>query len=76
MAAATGHAYIQAGNHPAARAALTTTALDQLPPTACRARVLVLVDLVRTRVPAALVLRRETLPPTILKDFVTLVEKH
>lgn len=45
-AAATGHAWLQAGNHTAARAALAA-ALDQLPPTARRARTLVLVDLAR-----------------------------
>jgi hypothetical protein len=44
LAAATGHACLQAGNPTAARAALAT-ALDQLPPTARRARILVLVDL-------------------------------
>jgi transcriptional regulator with XRE-family HTH domain len=44
FAAATGHACLQAGIHTAARAALTA-ALDQLPPTARRARILVLVDL-------------------------------
>jgi transcriptional regulator with XRE-family HTH domain len=44
LAAATGHACLQAGNHTAARAALTA-ALDQLAPTARRARILVLVDL-------------------------------
>ncbi|MDQ2881248.1 MAG: helix-turn-helix domain-containing protein [Actinomycetota bacterium] len=44
LAAVTGHACLQAGNHTAARAALAA-ALDHLPPTARRARVLVLVDL-------------------------------
>ena len=44
LAAATGHAHLQAGHHPAARAALTA-ALDQLLPTARRARILVLIDL-------------------------------
>ncbi|MGH4005190.1 MAG: hypothetical protein ACRDSO_13915, partial [Pseudonocardiaceae bacterium] len=44
LAAATGHACLQAGNHTAARAALAA-ALDQLPPIARRARILVLVDL-------------------------------
>jgi transcriptional regulator with XRE-family HTH domain len=44
LAAATGHAHLQAGDHTAARAALTA-ALDQLPPTARRARVLALTDL-------------------------------
>jgi transcriptional regulator with XRE-family HTH domain len=43
-AAATGRACLQAGNHTAARAALAA-ALGQLPPTARRARILVLVDL-------------------------------
>ena len=43
-AAASGHTHLQAGNHTAARAALTT-ALDQLPPTAHRARILALTDL-------------------------------
>ncbi|MGH3852879.1 MAG: helix-turn-helix transcriptional regulator [Pseudonocardiaceae bacterium] len=46
LAAVTGHACLQAGNHTAARAALAA-ALDQLPPTARRARILVLVDLAR-----------------------------
>ncbi|MBV9449051.1 MAG: helix-turn-helix transcriptional regulator [Streptosporangiaceae bacterium] len=44
LAAATGHMHLQAGNYPAARAALVA-ALDQLPPTARRARILALVDL-------------------------------
>ncbi len=44
LAAATGHTNLQAGHHTAARAALTT-ALDQLPPTAHRARILALADL-------------------------------
>jgi tetratricopeptide (TPR) repeat protein len=44
LAAAIGHIHLQAGNHTAARAALAG-ALDQLPPTARRARILVLVDL-------------------------------
>jgi transcriptional regulator with XRE-family HTH domain len=50
-AAATGHACLQAGNHTAARAALAA-ALDQLPPTARRARILVLVDLARAELQA------------------------
>jgi transcriptional regulator with XRE-family HTH domain/tetratricopeptide (TPR) repeat protein len=44
LAAATGHAHLQAGNHTAARAALVA-ALDQLPPTARRDRILALADL-------------------------------
>lgn len=44
LAAATGHVCLQAGNHTAARAALAA-ARDQLPSTARRARILVLVDL-------------------------------
>jgi transcriptional regulator with XRE-family HTH domain len=44
LAAATGHAWLRAGNHTAARPELTA-ALDELPPAARRARVLVLVDL-------------------------------
>jgi transcriptional regulator with XRE-family HTH domain len=44
LAAVTGHAHLQAGNHTTARAALTA-ALDQLPATAHRARILVLTDL-------------------------------
>jgi transcriptional regulator with XRE-family HTH domain len=44
LAAATGHACLQAGKDTAARAALAS-ALDQLPATARRARILVLVDL-------------------------------
>jgi transcriptional regulator with XRE-family HTH domain len=43
-AAASGHAHLQAGHHTEARAALTA-ALDQLPPTARRTRILVLTDL-------------------------------
>jgi transcriptional regulator with XRE-family HTH domain/tetratricopeptide (TPR) repeat protein len=43
-AAASGHVHLQAGNHTAARAALTA-ALDQLPRTARRARILALTDL-------------------------------
>ncbi|MGH3781890.1 MAG: hypothetical protein ACRDRO_15030, partial [Pseudonocardiaceae bacterium] len=43
-AAVTGHAYLQDGNHITAQAALAA-ALDQLPPTARRARILVLIDL-------------------------------
>ena len=44
LAAATGHVHLQAGNHTAARAALAT-ALNQLPATARRARILALTDL-------------------------------
>jgi tetratricopeptide (TPR) repeat protein len=44
LAAATGHVYLQAGHDTAARAALAA-ALDQLPQTARRARVLALTDL-------------------------------
>ncbi|MGH3672105.1 MAG: hypothetical protein ACRDSH_15975, partial [Pseudonocardiaceae bacterium] len=44
LAAATGHAWLRAGNPTAARPELAA-ALDELPPTARRARVLVLVDL-------------------------------
>jgi hypothetical protein len=44
LAAATGHAWLQARNHTAARPELAA-ALDDFPPTARRARVLVLVDL-------------------------------
>jgi tetratricopeptide (TPR) repeat protein len=44
LAAAIGHAHLQAGHHTKARAALTA-ALDQLPATARRARILVLIDL-------------------------------
>ncbi|MGH3807718.1 MAG: helix-turn-helix domain-containing protein [Pseudonocardiaceae bacterium] len=51
LAAATGHACLQAGNHTAARAALAA-ALDQLPLTARRARILVLVDLARAELHA------------------------
>jgi tetratricopeptide (TPR) repeat protein len=40
----TGHVHLQAGDHDAARAALTA-ALDQLPPTARRSRILTLIDL-------------------------------
>jgi hypothetical protein len=49
--ATTGHIHLQAGDHDAARAALTT-ALDQLPPTARRSRILTLVDLATTEVRA------------------------
>jgi transcriptional regulator with XRE-family HTH domain/tetratricopeptide (TPR) repeat protein len=42
--AATGHVHLQAGDHTAARTALAT-ALEHLPPTAHRARILTLVDL-------------------------------
>ncbi|MGH3901702.1 MAG: helix-turn-helix domain-containing protein [Pseudonocardiaceae bacterium] len=44
LAAVTGHVYLRAGDHDAARAALAA-ALDQFPATARRARVLVLADL-------------------------------
>lgn len=44
LAAATGHVYLQAGDHTAARTTLTV-ALDQLPGTARRARILTLIDL-------------------------------
>ncbi|MGH4011219.1 MAG: helix-turn-helix domain-containing protein [Pseudonocardiaceae bacterium] len=44
LLAVTGHVHMQAGHHTAARAALTA-ALDQLPPTARRARILTLTDL-------------------------------
>jgi hypothetical protein len=44
LAAATGHVHLQAGNHTAARTALAT-ALEHLPPTARRDRILALVDL-------------------------------
>ena len=44
LAAATGHLHLQAGHYTAARAALIA-ALDQLPPTARRARILALADL-------------------------------
>lgn len=44
LTAATGHTALRAGDHPAARQALAD-ALDQLPPTARRHRILVLLDL-------------------------------
>jgi hypothetical protein len=44
LVAVTGHVHLQASEHTAARAALVA-ALDQLPPTARRARVLTLTDL-------------------------------
>ncbi|MBV9012198.1 MAG: helix-turn-helix transcriptional regulator [Pseudonocardiales bacterium] len=44
LAAATGHVYLQAGDHTAARAVLAT-ALDRLPRTEHRTRVLALTDL-------------------------------
>ena len=44
LAAVTGHTHLQAGHHTAARAALAS-ALDQLPPSARRARILALADL-------------------------------
>jgi transcriptional regulator with XRE-family HTH domain len=51
MAAATGHAHLQAAHHTEARAALTA-ALDQLPPTARRSRILTLTDLAMTELHA------------------------
>jgi transcriptional regulator with XRE-family HTH domain len=51
LAAAAGHGHLQAGNHTAARVALAT-ALDQLPPTARRARILALTDLAMTELHA------------------------
>jgi hypothetical protein len=51
LLATTGHVHLQAGDHDAARAALTA-ALDQLPPTARRSRILTLVDLATTEVRA------------------------
>ena len=47
LIATIGHVHLQAGNHSAARAALTA-ALDQLPPTARRARIVALTDLAMT----------------------------
>ena len=44
LLATTGHVHLQTGDHDAAQAALTA-ALDQLPPTARRSRILTLVDL-------------------------------
>jgi tetratricopeptide (TPR) repeat protein len=51
LAAAAGHVHLQAGHHTAARAALTA-ALDQLPPTARRARILALTDFAMTELHA------------------------
>jgi tetratricopeptide (TPR) repeat protein len=51
LTAATGHVHLQAGDHSAARAALTA-ALDQLPSTARRARILTLTDLAMTELGA------------------------
>jgi ATP/maltotriose-dependent transcriptional regulator MalT len=51
LLATTGHVHLQAGDHDAARAALTA-ALDQLPPTARRSRILTLVDLATTELRA------------------------
>jgi len=51
LTAASGHTHLQAGDHTAARAALAA-ALDQLPPTARRARIFVLVDLATVEVHA------------------------
>ncbi|HEY6423021.1 MAG TPA: hypothetical protein VIY28_07190, partial [Pseudonocardiaceae bacterium] len=47
LAAAAGHVHLQAGHHAAARAAL-----DQLPPTARRARILALTDFAMTELHA------------------------
>jgi hypothetical protein len=51
LAAAAGHVHLQAAHHTAARAALAA-ALDQLPPTAHRARILALTDLAMTELRA------------------------
>lgn len=51
VTAATGHVHLQAGDHRAARAALTA-ALDQLPSTARRARILTFTDLAMTELRA------------------------
>jgi ATP/maltotriose-dependent transcriptional regulator MalT len=51
LLATTGHVHLQAGDHDAARAALTA-ALDQLLPTARRSRILTLLDLATTEVRA------------------------
>jgi len=51
LLATIGHIHLQAGDHEAAQAALTT-ALDQLPPTARRSRILTLVDLATAEVRA------------------------
>ncbi|MGH3779431.1 MAG: helix-turn-helix domain-containing protein [Pseudonocardiaceae bacterium] len=51
LVAATGHVHLRAGNHSAARAALIA-ALDQLLPTARRARILALTDLAMTELHA------------------------
>jgi transcriptional regulator with XRE-family HTH domain len=51
LAAAAGHVHLQAGHHTAARAALAA-ALDQLPPTARRARILALTDFAITELHA------------------------
>jgi transcriptional regulator with XRE-family HTH domain len=51
LAAAAGHVHLQAGHHTAARAALAA-ALDQLPPTARRARILALTDFAMTELHA------------------------
>jgi transcriptional regulator with XRE-family HTH domain len=51
LLATTGHVHLQAGDHEAAQAALTT-ALDQFPPTARRSRILTLVDLATAEVRA------------------------
>ncbi len=49
--AASGHVHLQAGDHTAARAALAA-ALDPLPPTARRERILILTDLAMTELRA------------------------
>ncbi|MGH3439456.1 MAG: helix-turn-helix domain-containing protein, partial [Sciscionella sp.] len=51
LAAAAGHVHLQAGHHTAARAALAAV-LDQLPPAARRARILVLTDFAMTELHA------------------------
>ncbi len=51
LLATTGHVHLQAGDHDAARAALTA-ALDQLPATVRRSRILTLVDLATTELRA------------------------
>jgi transcriptional regulator with XRE-family HTH domain len=51
LSAATGHTLLQAGHLTAARAALTA-ALDQLPPTLRRERILILIDLAMTELRA------------------------
>jgi transcriptional regulator with XRE-family HTH domain len=51
LAAAAGHVHLQAGHHTEARAALAA-ALDRLPPTARRARILALTDFAMTELHA------------------------